>query len=215
MKYKVKIAILSFFILFLSTLNLKNGLVFSVTDNTERDAFFTSFEEKTDKKDSVKSDLKTVNIPKTKTTATVAKKTTTKTSAKNSITVGGRTLTIVNGTVAKNKLQTPANTVAKYQKMIYGHNTASVFGNLKNLKKGSIFTVTINGKTTKYQVVGKEGKNDGMTVEKASSNASLFYNATYKKYLYGNYDLTLMTCDGTDLGNGKATHRLVIFAKKV
>ena len=66
MKYKVKIAILSFFILFLSTLNLKNGLVFSVTDNTERDAFFTSFEEKTDKKDSVKSDLKTVNIPKTK-----------------------------------------------------------------------------------------------------------------------------------------------------
>lgn len=197
MKYKVKIAILSFFTLFLSLLNLKHGLVFDVTDNTERDAFYTTFGEKSENKDKIKANLASVNVPKSK------------------ITIGGKTLTLVNGTVMKDKLQTPSNTAAKYQNMIYGHNTASVFGGLKNLKKGSTFTVTINGKTTKYQVVGKEGKNDGMTFEKAKNNASLFYSATYKKYLYGNYDLTLMTCDGTNLGGGKATHRLVIFAKKV
>lgn len=215
MKYKVKIAILSFLTLFLSLLNLKHGLVFDVTDNTERDAFYTTFEEKSENKDKIKASLASVNVLKSKTTTKTTAKSTKTSSTKNSITIGGKTLTLVNGTVMKDKLQTPSNTAAKYQNMIYGHNTASVFGGLKNLKKGSTFTVTINGKTTKYQVVGKEGKNDGMTFEKAKNNASLFYSATYKKYLYGNYDLTLMTCDGTNLGGGKATHRLVIFAKKV
>ena len=68
MKYKVKIAILSFLTLFLSLLNLKHGLVFDVTDNTERDAFYTTFEEKSENKDKIKANLASVNVPKSKTT---------------------------------------------------------------------------------------------------------------------------------------------------
>lgn len=211
MKYKMKIAILSFLTLFLSALNLKNGLIFNVTDNTEHDALFSNIEEKNDKKDAVKAEIKTVNTPKTVKTATKAN---TKTSsAKNSITVGGQTLSITSGTVLKDKVQTPKNTAAKYQKMIYGHNTLPVFRALKNIGVGSTFTVTLNGKTEKYKVIGKET----LPFKEAKANGGLFYSATYKSYesAYGKYDLTLMTCAGQDLGGGKASHRLVVFARKV
>lgn len=198
MKYKVKIAITSFFILFLSVLNLKSGFVFKVTDNTERDAVFSEYTEKTDHKDHISANIANANIP-----ALPRPK-------YDNINIFGREIPVYNGTIAGNKLQTPYSAAAKYKNMIYGHRT-TVFGGIMSLGVGSTFTVTLNGDTATYQIVGFED----LTVDQANSNARLLYNATYRAYKYGAYNLTLMTCTGTIHADGSATHRRIVLAKRV
>ncbi len=198
MKYKVKIAILSFFISILSILNMQNGLIFKITDNTERDAVFSNFEQKTTQKEHISTNLANANIP-----ALPKPK-------YDNINLFGREIPIYSGTVANSKLQTPYSAAAKYSKMIYGHRT-TVFGGVMSLGVGSTFTVTLGGQTATYRVVGFED----MTVDEANANNSLIYNATYRAYKYGSYDLTLMTCTGTIHADGSATHRRVVMAKRV
>ena len=198
MKYKVKIAITSFFILFLSLLNLKNSLIFKVTDNTERDAVFSSFELKNDQKEHISANLANANVP-----ALPKPK-------YNNINLFGREIPIYAGTVANDKLQTPYSAAAIYGKMIYGHRL-TVFGGIMNLSVGSTFTVTMNGETATYRVVGVKD----LSVEDAKNNASLLYSANYMTYKYGAYDLTLMTCTGTINSDGSATHRRIVMAKRV
>lgn len=198
MKYKVKIAITSFFILFLSILNLKSGLVFKTTDNTERDAVFSSYSEITETKAHISQEVKTANIP-----ALPRPK-------YNNINLFGYEIPIYGSSIANNQLQTPYSAAAMYNKMIYGHRT-TVFGGVTALGNGSTFTVTMNGTTSTYRVVGFKD----LTVAQANANAASLYNATYQSYLYGSYDLTLMTCTGTINADGTASHRRVVFAKRV
>lgn len=198
MKYKVKIAITSFFILFLSLFNLKNGLIFKITDNTERDAIFSNLEPKTDQKEHISANLANANIP-----ALPKPK-------YNHINLFGREIPVYGGSVANDKLQTPYSAATIYNKMIYGHRL-TVFGGVMNLGVGSTFTVTLNNQTTTYRVVGVEDT----SVENAKNNASILYNATYKAYKYGAYDLTLMTCTGTINADGSASHRRIVMAKRV
>ncbi len=108
-------------------------------------------------------------------------------------------------------------------KFLYGHNSANVFGNLQYLEPGTIFSITINNETFKYKIIDK------VVFEKSQSTGNLIFNGIDdKKFMnnigkatfydglnYTNYDLSIMTCHGQSLGNGDATHRLVIFANKI
>ncbi|MBQ8991820.1 hypothetical protein IJ103_02025 [Candidatus Saccharibacteria bacterium] len=110
---------------------------------------------------------------------------------------------------------------------LYGHNTANVFGGLQYLSVGSQFTVTLNGNTKTYQIVGSdlqtkshfEGetiittKMTGMTVKTKMKIMKAI--TAYGEYGGNYYDYILMTCAGTSYGNGDASHRLVLFANAV
>ena len=132
----------------------------------------------------------------------------------NYISIAGRTIDMVN---VENTAVDSGNHVNKYgDRLIYGHNSASVFGFLKNVGVGEVFSVTENGVTRNYRVQSVaiyEKLNDytlsldGQTI-KMVAVANARHNG--KKY-----DLSLMTCYGTSYGNGDASHRLVLFASAI
>ncbi len=103
--------------------------------------------------------------------------------------------------------------IYKTSKLLYAHNSSNLFGNLKSLGIGSTFTVTDSGTTKTYVVSDKVTfeKNHGLLQINGSGNymGRVTYSAGYGN---GNHSLALMTCAGTSLGGGDATHRLVIFA---
>ena len=103
--------------------------------------------------------------------------------------------------------------IYKTGKLIYAHNSSNLFGNLKSLGIGSTFTVTDSGTTKTYVVSDRVTfeKNNGLLQLNGAGNymGRVTYSAGYGN---GNHSLALMTCAGTSLGGGDATHRLVIFA---
>lgn len=114
----------------------------------------------------------------------------------------------VNVTVYKNDIEVNPNYSDIYQtgKLIYAHNTSGLLRGLYELYAGDTFT--INGVT--YNV------SERVVYEKTdaySLNGSRAVMKNLKNSAYG-HDFALMTCYGTSLGNGDATHRLVIFADK-
>ena len=144
----------------------------------------------------------------------------------NQIVIGGRTIpmTIVKDTRADagNHVNMYCGSNAACNKFIYGHNSAAVFGNLKNLRVGvDTFTVTLNGVTSTYRIVNKviyDYELGGNGALRLNGDTSINYmNRTAKAKDNNNvqYDLALMTCHGQSLGNGNATQRLVLFANKI
>jgi len=129
---------------------------------------------------------------------------------KNSISVAGRTLNIVN---VNSTSVDSGNHVNRIGKLLYGHNSATVFKNLSSLKIGSTFSVTIDGSTKTYRVAKittYEKNKDGRLQLNGSGN---YMKAIRDKAL--GHDLAVMTCAGTSYGNGDASHRLVIFANAI
>lgn len=106
--------------------------------------------------------------------------------------------------------------IYKTGKLLYAHNSSDLFGNLKSLGIGSTFTVTDGGITKTYAVSDRVTfeKNNGLLQLNGTGNymGRVTYNANYGN---GGHSLALMTCAGTPLGGGDATHRLVIFADEV
>ena len=144
----------------------------------------------------------------------------------NQIVIGGRTISmaIVKDTRADagNHVNMYCGSNAACNKFIYGHNSAAVFGNLKNLRVGvDTFTVTLNGVTSTYRIVNKviyDYELGGNGALRLNGDTSINYmNRTAKAKDNNNvqYDLALMTCHGQSLGNGNATQRLVLFANKI
>lgn len=144
----------------------------------------------------------------------------------NQIVIGGRTIpmTIVKDTRADagNHVNMYCGSNAACNKFIYGHNSAAVFGNLKNLRVGvDTFTVTLNGATSTYRIVNKviyDYELGGNGALRLNGDTSVNYmNRTAKAKDNNNvqYDLALMTCHGQSLGGGNATQRLVLFANKI
>ena len=128
----------------------------------------------------------------------------------NHISVAGRNLGVKE---VSSLVMNPGNATLKFRKMIYGHNTAGVFGNLKNLGVGSVFTVELNGITTNYRVSEK------VTFEKSSSTTLWVNGQTYTMdALTRNakgHSVMLLTCAGQGIGGGDATHRLAVFADAI
>ena len=97
--------------------------------------------------------------------------------------------------------------IYKYNKMIYGHNTANLLGSLAERYIGETITITEGGVARSYVV-----------------SAKIYYNKTSDGNLNNDphlmrdiantalgHDLALLTCAGQMLGGGDATQRLVVY----
>ena len=143
------------------------------------------------------------------------------------ITIGGKTICLASTNTTAGSLSYNHayiyNTSLSSNQYIFGHNSAALFGNLKNLSSGTTFNLTFNGLTTSYRISFKESVCDytnrdqwGPQYDCANypNSPVLNMNDAILPSRRG-ADLALMTCDGTPLGNGDATHRLVIYANKL
>ena len=145
-------------------------------------------------------------------TATAARSTT---PAGNYIQIAGKTLSITDVTSTAVDSGTHVN---KYgDKFLYGHNSSTVFGGLKNLAVGSSFSVNYGGQSANYQIQKIVIFEKNVTAGTLELNGSGTYmrSVANAKFQGIQYDLSIMTCSGTSYGNGDASHRLVIFANRV
>ena len=125
---------------------------------------------------------------------------------RNEINITGRTIPLFRST---NTLTDSGNMVAEYgNKFLYGHNTAGVFAGLSGMREGETFTVTRNGKKETFVLAKKE------LLTKART-ADFMVAIVGARFMGQQYDLSLMTCAGEPRPNMDATHRLLIFAKKI
>ncbi|MBR3236511.1 hypothetical protein IKF92_02445 [Candidatus Saccharibacteria bacterium] len=136
----------------------------------------------------------------------------------NSITIAGNTIEIVN----VSSVVDSGNHVNRIQKLLYGHNYASIFGGISRLGVGSTFVVRVNGRETTYRV----GSKVYYDKDNSTANGALRRNGGKKNYMNSiaraydydagvSYDLAIMTCAGQPLGGGDATQRLVLYAKAI
>ncbi len=105
--------------------------------------------------------------------------------------------------------------IYKTGSLVYGHNSWNLLGNLSSLGVGSEFTITEGGAARAYRVANVVlfEKNDGKLQLNGQGS---FMKTVAGAKLYGEqYDVAVMTCAGTALGNGDATHRLVVFTNAI
>ena len=143
----------------------------------------------------------------------------------NNITIAGRFIPLIQTGSTEVVYD---NAASRYgEKFVYGHNTGNVFGVLYGAWAGQTFSVTMDGVTKNYMV------SDVVIYEKNQANGLLQINGhgNYMKSVANAikktinettsqvdltyYDLSIMTCYGTMLGGGDATHRLVVFAYEI
>lgn len=101
--------------------------------------------------------------------------------------------------------------IYKTEKLIYGHNSWNLLGNLVNRTQGEVFTITEGGVTRNYVV-------SDIAVYAKTSDGYLNNNRLLMNNIVHNamgHDVALMTCYGTAYGNGDASHRLVIYADAI
>ena len=129
---------------------------------------------------------------------------------RDGIEIGGRNIPVYD--VAEITESVGPN-VYHYGKLYYGHNTGNVFGSLSDYGVGNTFTITHDGITTTYVV------KEVVMFEKNQDTGKLQMNGAgnYMKSVVNawGHSVALMTCAGTPLGNGRATHRLVVFADAI
>ena len=99
----------------------------------------------------------------------------------------------------------------KFKKMIYGHNSWNLLGNLVERYIGENITITEGGVTRNYRVA------DIAVYEKTADG-----NLEWDSKLMGRiaktamgHSVALFTCHGTNYGNGDASHRLVVYADEI
>ena len=116
-----------------------------------------------------------------------------------SITINGRTLGIVD---VGDTLIDSGTHVNRIGHLLYGHNYASVFGDIAGT--GS-FTISENGTSTTHYVQN--------VVTLTKEETAKFMNALVRgAYMGGHYQYVLMTCAGQLYGGGDASHRTIVFA---
>jgi len=137
------------------------------------------------------------------------------------ITIGGKTICLTSTNTTAGSLSYSNgyiyNSNLSQNKFIFGHNSGNLFGNLKSLSSGTVFYLTLGGQTTAYRITFKESVCDYTNPGYPCSNypeSVLNMNDAIQPSRRG-ADLAIMTCDGTPIGNGDATHRLVVYATKI
>lgn len=98
---------------------------------------------------------------------------------------------------------------------MYGHNYSNIFGILAYLPDGTRFTVTLNGETKNYQIVGRAILDYTDPSRPDYAQKHMYSLAVLGAYQGISYDYIMMTCAGQSLGGGNATHRLIVFANEV
>ena len=101
--------------------------------------------------------------------------------------------------------------IYRFKKLVYGHNSSNLLGNLGSLAIGEVFTITEGGVIKNYRVADK------LTYAKTAdgnleNDPRLMRNIAYTAM---GHDVALMTCAGVSLGGGDATHRLVVYADAI
>lgn len=164
--------------------------------------------------------------PQTTATRTVSRQTTTApcNNYYGYLTIGGKNICLVatnttNGTLSYSHAYTlHSSNHNSYNQYIFGHNSANIFGNLANLPAGATFSLTTNGQTANYRISFKETTCD---YSNPSYPCSQFPNDPVLNMLdvvnpsRRGAHLAIMTCAGTPIGNGDATHRLTVYAVKI
>ena len=197
MKDKVKFAILLFFISVLSVLNLKNGLIFKTTDNSERDAIYTKFETISASKNQAEPNIASVN---------------TSSLTRHFDFSGAYYITKTTGNCPEgyddddkclgDTLIAPSSGIAQWRRFagskpfLYGHNY-STFSALASMRRDDTFSVRVDGVVRTYRVVNNFVLNNAT----ANANRDALYTSTYG----GSYDITLQTC----VGSSNATVRYI------
>lgn len=128
----------------------------------------------------------------------------------NYIRIGGKTIEVVGVDSTSVEAGGHVNYIGK---LLYGHNSNAVFGGLKNLGVGDTFTMVYGGTTTNYRISQVQLFEKNLETGRLQIDGSGNYMTSVKNTALG-HDLALMTCAGTMLGGGDATHRLVLFADK-
>ncbi|MBR5027564.1 hypothetical protein IKX64_03215 [Candidatus Saccharibacteria bacterium] len=139
---------------------------------------------------------------------------------RDSITIAGKTLSI---TTVSDTTVDSGNHVNRYKKgsydgrFLYGHNSAGVFGGLKNLGVGATFKVTLEGVTHIYRIAKTVIFDKNVEKGTIELGDGVNYMGQVAKAKFGGtqYDLSIMTCHGKSLGGGDATQRFVIFANRI
>ena len=98
--------------------------------------------------------------------------------------------------------------IYRYQKLVYGHNSARLLGNLSARYVGETITITEAGVAKTYRVA--EIQLYEKTADGRLNGTPMLMNKIARTAL--GHDVALMTCAGTPDGRGGASHRLVVFA---
>ncbi len=98
--------------------------------------------------------------------------------------------------------------IYRYQKLVYGHNSARLLGNLSARYAGELITITEAGVAKTYRVA--EVQLYEKTADGRLNGTPMLMNKIVRTAL--GHDVALMTCAGTPDGRGGASHRLVVFA---
>jgi len=187
MKDKVKISILLLFVTILSALNLKNGLVFHTTDNTERDAAFSAPSEINETIEKKKSPVITANVPK-KAVSDIKLKYSANILKRVSCSIQGGIPALPNTQVINYCVYTDYSGSGSGT-FYYGHESG-VFKNLKTLKVGDKFV--LGNKT--YKVANKFYKST-KELNKKTKEASDLRSRLFKST---GYNITIQTCNGAN-----------------
>ena len=119
------------------------------------------------------------------------------------------TVTVYSGTIVADNLS--YYDIYKTNKLIYGHNSYNLLGNLSNRYVGETITITEGGVAQTYRV------SDVVLYEK-TSEGYLNHDRTLMGRIMRTamgHSVALMTCAGTSYGNGDASHRLVVYADAI
>lgn len=100
--------------------------------------------------------------------------------------------------------------IYRFEKLVYAHNTAALFGNLGSLTPGSVFTLSEGGATRTYRVAAQAVYAN--TPDGLDGDYWLMEDIVYSAL---GHSVALMTCAGTPYGNGNATQRLVVYGDEI
>ena len=139
----------------------------------------------------------------------------------DSISIAGKNLNI---TTVDSTAADSGNHVNRFKKgnfdgrFLYGHNSVTVFGGLKNLGVGNTFSVTLDGVENTYRIAKIVIFNKNVakgTIELPGDSTNYMTPVAKATFKGEKFDLSIMTCHGKSLGGGDATERLVIFANRI
>lgn len=100
--------------------------------------------------------------------------------------------------------------IYRFKKMIYGHNSWNLLGNITERYIGEVFTVTEGGLTKSYRVAN-------IAIYEKTADGNLEWDSRLMgRIANGNgHSISLLTCYGTSYGNGDASHRYVVYADEI